>query len=154
MRSFYLALLFSLVVGCASDEDTGSSGQSNTDENTEPAESDSLELTSDDSDGSGTSDGEVAADASAGEETKLFVIDVRTQEEWDAGHIEQAVHIPHTEIADRIGEVTEQKDAQILVYCARGGRAGTAKKALEDLGYTSVENGGGLDDVKERFGSE
>ena len=145
MRSFYLALLFSLVVGCASDEDTGSSGQSNTDENTEPAESESLELTSDDSDGSGTSDGE---------ETKLFVIDVRTQEEWDAGHIEQAVHIPHTEIADRIGEVTEQKDAQILVYCARGGRAGTAKKALEDLGYTSVENGGGLDDVKERFGSE
>ena len=80
-----------------------------------------------------------------------FVIDVRSQSEWDTGHVDQAVHIPHTEISDRISEVTTDKDAKIVVYCAVGGRAGIAKTALEKLGYTNVENGGGFDDVKDRF---
>lgn len=80
-----------------------------------------------------------------------FVIDVRSQEEWDAGHVEQAVHIPHTEIAERISEVTNNKDATIVVYCAAGGRAGKAKDKLEELGFTNVENAGGYDDIKQRY---
>lgn len=80
-----------------------------------------------------------------------IVIDVRSQSEWDSGHVSRAVHIPHTEIAERISEVTADKDAKIVVYCAVGGRAGMAKTTLEELGYTNVENGGGFDDVKERF---
>ena len=85
---------------------------------------------------------------------KVIVIDVRSKDEWDTGHVEKAVHIPHTEIADRIGEVTDDKEAKIVVYCKVGGRAGVAKKALEELGFTNVENGGGFDDVKDRFKSE
>lgn len=80
-----------------------------------------------------------------------IVIDVRSESEWDSGHVSQAIHIPHTEITERISDVTTDKDAKIVVYCAVGGRAGKAKAALESLGYTNVENGGGFDDVKDRF---
>ncbi len=45
-----------------------------------------------------------------------FVIDVRSQEEWDAGHLRDAVWIPHTEITERIGEVTEDKSAKLVLY--------------------------------------
>ena len=80
-----------------------------------------------------------------------IVIDVRSKVEWDTGHVGKAVHIPHTEIAERISEVTTVKDAKIVVYCAVGGRAGKAKKTLEELGFINVENGGGYEDVKDRF---
>lgn len=79
------------------------------------------------------------------------VIDVRTREEWDTGHLSQAVHIPHTEIGDRIGEVTNDKGAKIVLYCRSGGRAGRAKTVLEEMGFTNVENAGGYEDVKDRF---
>lgn len=54
--------------------------------------------------------------AAASEAPKEFVIDVRSQEEWDAGHLSQAVLIPHTEISDRIAEVTEDKSAKIVLH--------------------------------------
>lgn len=82
---------------------------------------------------------------------EVIVIDVRSQEEWDSGHVGQAIHIPHTEIAERISEVSDNKDSKIVVYCAVGGRAGKAKTTLEGLGFTNVENAGGYDDVKDRF---
>lgn len=84
-------------------------------------------------------------------EPETCVIDVRSQKEWDGGHVAEAVHIPHTEIAERISEVTDDRDAKIILYCAVGGRAGKAKTTLQELGYTDVENGGGLDDMQERF---
>ena len=84
-------------------------------------------------------------------ESDVIVIDVRSEDEWNSGHVEQAIHIPHTEIGERIDEVTDNKDAKIVVYCAVGGRAGKAKARLEELGFTNVENGGGYDDVKGRF---
>lgn len=80
-----------------------------------------------------------------------FVIDVRTQAEWDSGHVERAFHIPHGEIANRIDEVTSDKNAKIVVYCAAGSRAGKAKVALEQIGFTNVENAGGYDDIKRRY---
>ena len=48
--------------------------------------------------------------------SKEFVIDVRSQEEWDSGHLRDAVWIPHTEITERIGEVTEDKSAKLVLY--------------------------------------
>lgn len=108
-----------------------------------------------------TEEGNNTADSSAAEpaetqmedekEAEMFVIDVRSKEEWDGGHVEIAAHIPHTEIAERIGEVTTDKNAKIVVYCAVGGRAGKAKEVLEGMGYTAVENGGGYDDVKDKY---
>ena len=59
------------------------------------------------------SEAEEVADAEA---PKEIVIDVRSQEEWDAGHLSQAVHIPHEEITDRIVEVTEDKSAKLVLH--------------------------------------
>lgn len=75
-------------------------------------------------------------------------IDVRTQEEWDSGHLKEAYHIPHEQIAGRISEVTENKDAVIHLYCRSGGRAGQAKTVLEEMGFTHVLNDGGYEDLK------
>ncbi len=90
-------------------------------------------------------------DDSTADASSPIVIDVRSIAEWKTGHIDSSVNIPHTEIADRIGEVTNDKAAEILVYCRMGGRADSAKKALEELGFTNVENVGGYEDAKKRF---
>lgn len=80
-----------------------------------------------------------------------LVIDVRSDEEFAQGHVQDAIHIPHTEIADEIEKHAECKQCQVLLYCERGGRAGKAKKTLVGLGYTNVENLGGLEDARKRL---
>ncbi len=89
----------------------------------------------------------------ASEEASPLVIDVRTQAEWDEGHLTIATHIPLDQIAARIGEVAPDKDQKIYLHCRSGGRSGQAKTELEGLGYTSVENVGGLDDARAKFES-
>ena len=79
-----------------------------------------------------------------------YWIDVRSSEEYASGHLEEASNIPHTEIAEKIASITSDKNAAIHVYCARGGRAGKAKAALEELGYTNVTNEGGYEEIKAR----
>ena len=74
-------------------------------------------------------------------------IDVRSAEEFAAGHVQGAVNIPYTEIDVRIGEVTEDKDALVYVYCRSGRRSGIAQSTLEQAGYTNVVNQGGLQDA-------
>lgn len=75
-------------------------------------------------------------------------IDVRSAEEYASGHIEQAINIPHTEIADKIATLQANKDKTIYVYCRSGRRSGLAKESLEKLGYSNVINLGGLEDAK------
>ncbi|MGI1679274.1 MAG: rhodanese-like domain-containing protein [Cellvibrionaceae bacterium] len=75
-------------------------------------------------------------------------VDVRSDKEWDSGHLDGAVHIPHTEITEKIVSLTEDKNAPIKLYCRSGGRAGMAKKELEKMGYTNVTNVGGLKDAE------
>jgi len=75
-------------------------------------------------------------------------IDVRSVDEYQSGHVSQAVHIPYTEIATRIEEVASDKDAEIFVYCRSGRRSGIARETLMDLGYTNVVNLGGLEDAQ------
>lgn len=69
-----------------------------------------------------------------------YWIDVRTPEEYRAAHADQAVNIPYEQISQRIGEVTQDKDAMIYVYCRSGRRAGIALEALQKMGYTNVIN--------------
>ncbi|GAA6135346.1 hypothetical protein NBRC116188_21360 [Oceaniserpentilla sp. 4NH20-0058] len=71
---------------------------------------------------------------------QLLLLDVRSQEEFDAGHAYGAVHIPHTEINEKAAVLLKNKDQKIKVYCKSGGRAEKAKVALEALGYKNVEN--------------
>ena len=77
-------------------------------------------------------------------------IDVRTSEEYAAGHVSEAVNIPYEEITDRVSEVTMDKDALIYVYCRSGRRSGIAKAALDGAGYRNVVNIGGLQEAVQK----
>lgn len=77
------------------------------------------------------------------------VIDVRTPEEFDAGHYSSATNIPLSTIADNINSLNLDKDDLVVVYCRSGSRAGKAKATLLDLGYTNVINAANQDVVSE-----
>ncbi len=79
-------------------------------------------------------------------ETDYVIIDSRTQEEYDAGHIAGAIMIPEYEIASCAEEVLPNKDQLILVYCRSGRRSKIASEALVNLGYTNVKEFGGIID--------
>lgn len=80
------------------------------------------------------------------------VVDVRTPEEFAAGHLPNATNIPVQEFAARIGEVDKlaggNRAKDIVVYCGSGKRSEKAKTQLEAAGYTRVVNGGGYDDLR------
>jgi phage shock protein E len=67
-------------------------------------------------------------------------LDVRSVEEFETGHIEGAVNIPHDQVASRIDELVPQRDSAIVVYCERGGRAAAAAAILEAEQFTSVQH--------------
>ena len=77
-------------------------------------------------------------------------IDVRTAQEFNTGHVSQAVNIPYEEIAGSIAGLTEDKDAPIYVYCRSGRRSGIAKATLEEAGYSNVTNLGGLEEAQDK----
>ena len=76
-----------------------------------------------------------------------LVIDVRTVQEWDKGHLEGAVLIPYDQIGERIDAVVKDKSQTIYVYCKTGHRASIAKEALEKMGYKDIINLGSLEDA-------
>ncbi len=78
-----------------------------------------------------------------------FWIDVRSPEEYAQGHVSGAVNIPHEQIRAQIDSLTNDKEAEIYVYCRSGHRAGLAMNYLQSMGYSSVRNVGGLDDAIE-----
>ena len=79
-------------------------------------------------------------------EEGYIILDVRTQEEYDEGHIPGAIVIPHEEIAERAGDALTDKDQLILVYCRSGRRSKIAAEALAELGYTNIKEFGGIID--------
>jgi len=81
-------------------------------------------------------------------------IDVRTLDEYNGGHVSEAVNIPYTEISEGIAALTADKDASIYVYCRSGRRSGIAKETLEGLGYTQVVNVGSFEQAMKQFERE
>jgi len=79
-------------------------------------------------------------------EKGYIILDVRTQEEYDQGHIPGAIVISHEEIAEKAEEVLTDKDQLILVYCRSGRRSKIAAEALAELGYTNIKEFGGIID--------
>ncbi|MGB5104215.1 MAG: rhodanese-like domain-containing protein [Steroidobacteraceae bacterium] len=66
----------------------------------------------------------------------LVVLDVRSPDEFAAGHVPGAINIPHERIAERLAEVPRDKD--VILYCQSGRRAGIAAQALAEQGYTRL----------------
>ena len=73
-----------------------------------------------------------------------ILIDVRTDDEWNNGYIETAIHIPLDMILQKIELVTHNKDHKIYLYCRSGNRSGIAEKALQGIGYINAKNIGGI----------
>ncbi|VUD68793.1 Thiosulfate sulfurtransferase PspE [Thalassocella blandensis] len=79
---------------------------------------------------------------------ETYWIDVRSEEEYKADHISGDTRITYTEIVPRVTALIPDKNADIVLYCRSGRRAGLAKEALEAMGYLHVVNGGSIDDVR------
>lgn len=88
---------------------------------------------------------------------EAVILDVRTSQEiQDSGKFEYPdrkwLHVSCTptsaeDLTSQSDYLVPNKDTPIVVYCRSGGRANTARKALEGLGYTQVINAGGYDDI-------
>jgi rhodanese-related sulfurtransferase len=75
-------------------------------------------------------------DRQAGKDATLFVLDVRSGEEYAAGHVPGAVNVPYDQVAARIAELP--KDRQIVLYCRSGRRVGIAAEVLAANGFKSL----------------
>ncbi|GAB3537789.1 hypothetical protein GCM10027343_01830 [Noviherbaspirillum agri] len=82
------------------------------------------------------------------------LIDVRSPEEFSSGHIKDAIPLPLNCLTRDIGSVVVDKATPIIVYCQSGGRSAMARRALTDMGYQTVVNGGGVRSLAARMGRE
>lgn len=76
-------------------------------------------------------------------EDDVIILDVRTQEEYDSGHIKNAVCLPNEDILSE-PDILPDKGQQILVYCRSGNRSKQAAQKLADMGYENVLEFGGI----------
>ena len=77
---------------------------------------------------------------------EIVVVDVRTREEYDGGHIENAVLVPNESIGSEMPEALPDKEATLLIYCRSGRRSKDAAQKLLSLGYQNVYDFGGVID--------
>ena len=75
-------------------------------------------------------------------------LDVRSTLEYKMGHLEGAIHLPHSDVSEQATALLPNKDDEILVYCRSGNRAGKALAKLEAMGYSNAKNVGGLGDAE------
>lgn len=74
----------------------------------------------------------------------LLLLDVRTQREYDAGHISGSVWMPRGIVEFRMARMVRDPDREIVVYCAVGNRSALVVKALLEMGYRNVRNHAGF----------
>ena len=79
-------------------------------------------------------------------QTGYVILDTRTQEEYDQGHIPGAIVLPYDEVLERAEGILTDKDQLILVYCRSGRRSKLAANDLVKLGYTNIREFGGIID--------
>ena len=68
----------------------------------------------------------------------LLILDVRTNEEFEEGHIDGAVLIPANKLPFRYEEILDYEDKPVLVYCQTGGRSPMATNFLEENGFSEI----------------
>lgn len=74
------------------------------------------------------------------------IVDVRTVEEYNEGHIESSINIPLQTMGDSIESLKHYE--KVIVICRSGKRSAKAKAELEEAGFTNVYNGGGWEHLK------
>ena len=79
------------------------------------------------------------------DDQEVLILDVREQDEYDSGHIVDAVLLPVGSINENTAaEVIGEKDSVVLVYCRSGNRSKKAARVLAELGYTQIYEFGGI----------
>ena len=79
-------------------------------------------------------------------QTGYVILDTRTQEEFEEGHIPGAILIPYDEVMEKAEGILTDKEQLILVYCRSGRRSKLAAADLVTLGYTNIQEFGGIID--------
>ena len=80
--------------------------------------------------------------------SNINLIDVRSSQEYEEGHLDGALNIPVYQIDKEIEKFVDNKEDTIILYCSSGYRSKEAKDILENLGYENVYNlKGGLDRI-------
>jgi phage shock protein E len=79
-------------------------------------------------------------DALAKKDADVVVLDVRTPEEFAAGHVPGARNIPHGQLASRLAELADARDKKIVLYCRSGRRASIAEGVLKEAGFTQLRH--------------
>ncbi len=82
---------------------------------------------------------------------KPVLIDVRTEPEWNEGHLQGAILIPYEKIGDEIEKVAPDRKTRVILYCKSGRRSGIAQDALKKLGYEDVINNGSVKETSEKL---
>ena len=77
-------------------------------------------------------------------QTDYIILDVRTLDEYNSGHIKNAILIPNDEITNTAENILTDKNQLILVYCRSGRRSKDAASKLAKLGYTNIKEFGGI----------
>ncbi len=78
--------------------------------------------------------------ATAINDQNTFLLDVRTEGEYNRGHIDGATLIPVEDLANRLGELESVKDKKVLLYCRSGNRSTVAANILKEAGFSSLVN--------------
>lgn len=84
---------------------------------------------------------------------KTFLLDVRTEKEFAAGHLRGAVNIPVEKLMDNL-KLLPGKDTAICLYCRSGRRSGNALEMLRGEGYADLHNLGGMEEAAKTTGLE
>ena len=88
------------------------------------------------------------------EESDYIILDVRTPEEYESGHIKDAINIPNEIIGDKEIAELPDKEQLIMIYCRSGNRSKQASEKLAELGYTNVVEFGGINTWTEEIVKE
>lgn len=117
--SIVLALTISSLVGCSSKEKSNKENKATSGyENINAKETEDLLASGDD----------------------IVVVDVRSKDEYDMGHIDRAMHIDYNEFNNNLSKLDDYKDKKVLLYCRTGNRSEKAAKILEKNGFKKVYN--------------
>lgn len=70
----------------------------------------------------------------------IVLLDVRSEEEYDQGHVTGAINVSHNVVEENLTQLAQYKDSMVVVYCRSGRRAGIAETILADNGFKNLRH--------------
>lgn len=70
----------------------------------------------------------------------IVILDVRSEDEYNAGHVANAINVSHDTVAEKLSQLAQYKDKTVVVYCRSGRRAGVAEDILTKNGFNNLRH--------------